>query len=55
MPLSMFVFPARDDVELPEVFVEHAATPEDVYELPAEEIDANREEWIDQWTDIVLR
>jgi thiamine transport system substrate-binding protein len=55
VPLSMFVFPARDGVELPEVFVEHAAAPEDVYELPAEEIDANREDWIDRWTDIVLR
>ena len=55
MPLSMFVFPARDGVELPEVFVEHAATPEEVFELPPEEIDANREDWIDRWTDIVLR
>lgn len=55
VPLSMFVFPARDGVELPEVFVEHAATPEDVYELPADEIDANREDWIERWTDIVLR
>ena len=33
------------------MFVEHAATPEEVFELPPEEIDANREDWIDQWTD----
>ena len=28
VPLSMFVFPARSGVELPEVFVEHAARPD---------------------------
>ena len=55
VPLSMFVFPVRADVELPELFVEHAATPEDVYEMPAADIGAHREEWIDQWTDLVLR
>jgi thiamine transport system substrate-binding protein len=55
VPLSMFVFPARDDIELPEVFVDHAARPEDVFELPPDDIDAHREEWIDTWTDLVLR
>jgi len=55
VPLSMFVFPARSDVELPEVFVEHAARPSEVFELPSEDIEANREDWIDRWTDLVLR
>jgi thiamine transport system substrate-binding protein len=55
VPLSMFVFPARDGTELPDVFVEHAATPTDVLELPPADIDEHREEWIDEWTDIVLR
>jgi thiamine transport system substrate-binding protein len=55
VPLSMFVYPARGGTELPEVFVQHAATPTDVFELPADQIDANREDWIDQWTDLVLR
>ncbi|MEO7570904.1 MAG: thiamine ABC transporter substrate-binding protein, partial [Acidimicrobiales bacterium] len=55
VPLSMFVFPVRSGVELPEAFVEHAARPAEVFELPAEEIDASREEWIDRWTDLVLR
>ena len=55
VPLSMFVFPARTGTELPELFVEHAATPEEVFELPPEEIDEHREEWIDRWTDVVLR
>jgi thiamine transport system substrate-binding protein len=55
VPLSMFVFPAREGTQLPEVFVEHAPTPTDTFELPADEIDAHREEWIDTWTDLVLR
>ena len=55
VPLSMFVFPVRAGVELPDLFVEHAALPEDVYELPAADIGAHREEWIDRWTDLVLR
>ncbi len=55
IPLSMFVFPARTDVELPELFVTHAARPTDVYELAADEVGAHREEWIDRWTDLVLR
>lgn len=55
VPLSMFVFPARSGVELPDLFVEHAPRPTEVFELPAEEIDANREDWIDRWTDLVLR
>jgi thiamine transport system substrate-binding protein len=55
VPLSMFVYPAREGTELPEVFVQYAATPTEVFELPADEIDANREDWIDRWTDIVLR
>lgn len=55
VPLSMFVFPARSGVELPDLFVEHAAQPTEVFELPPEDIDANREDWIDRWTDLVLR
>jgi thiamine transport system substrate-binding protein len=55
VPASMLVFPARDGVELPPEFVEHAATPDQVHELPPEDVHAHREEWIDQWTDVVLR
>jgi thiamine transport system substrate-binding protein len=55
VPLSMFVFPAREGIELPPVFVEHAATPTEVFELPADAIGANRDDWIDRWTDLVLR
>lgn len=55
IPLSMFVYPVRDGVELPDAFQEHAVAPDDVAELPADEIEQHREEWIGEWTDIVLR
>jgi thiamine transport system substrate-binding protein len=55
VPLSMFVFPARSGVPLPDVFVRYAARPAEVLELGAAQIDAHREEWIARWTDLVLR
>jgi len=55
IPLQMFVFPARRDVTLPPEFVKYAVVPAHPLELPPEEIEANRERWVDQWTDIVVR
>ena len=54
VPLSMFVYPVRSGVELDPVFVEHAVAPGDVHELPPDQIGERREEWIDEWTTIVL-
>ena len=54
-PLAMFVYPARSDVALPEAFVQHALVPSVPLSLDPDVIDANREAWIDEWTDIVLR
>jgi thiamine transport system substrate-binding protein len=55
VPLSMFVFPARTGVPLPAVFEQWAAQPTDPLSLPADEIDDEREAWLDEWTSIVLR
>lgn len=55
VPLSMFVYPVRTGVELPPEFVEHAVAPTDVAELDPADIEAHREEWIDTWTDLVVR
>lgn len=54
-PLAMLVYPARSDVALPEVFVQHALVPSAPLSLDPAVIDAGREEWIRTWTDIVLR
>jgi thiamine transport system substrate-binding protein len=54
IPLNMFVYPVTD-VELPEPFVEFAERPEDPYRLLYETVADNRDEWIEEWTEIVLR
>lgn len=55
IPLQMFVFPARRGVRLPPAFVRYAVVPEHPLELSPSEIEKNRERWVDEWTDIVVR
>ena len=55
MPGSMFVYPVREGVALPEEFVKYALVPQDPLALPAAEIDANRDRWLAAWTDVVVR
>ncbi|MBK8134845.1 MAG: thiamine ABC transporter substrate-binding protein [Chloroflexi bacterium] len=55
LPLQMFVFPVSPDAALPDVFSEYAVLPENPATLPADEIESNREDWIQTWTEIVLR
>lgn len=55
IPLNMFVFPVNVDAELPEVFVQWAQVPEETAGIDPAAIDANREEWIQAWTEVVLR
>jgi ABC-type thiamine transport system substrate-binding protein len=35
--------------------VRFAVVPEHPLDLPPAEIDANRERWVDEWTNVVLR
>lgn len=55
VPLQMFVFPVLEDAALPPAFEKFAVVPKAPLELPPEEIEANRERWVDEWTQIVLR
>ncbi len=55
VPLSMYVFPVVDSVSLPDIFERYATIPADPYEVDAELVDAQRERWIEQWTDLVVR
>jgi thiamine transport system substrate-binding protein len=54
VPLSMFVYPVVD-VELPPEFVAHGPRPSDPYLLEPDVVAANRDGWIEEWTEIVLR
>lgn len=55
LPLTMFVFPVRDDVPLPEVFAEHARLPTEPVTMAPDRIDAGRERWIERFDAVVLR
>lgn len=55
LPLQMFVFPVNPDAELPDVFVEYAVVPENPVSIAPDEIEEKREDWIQTWTEIVLR
>jgi thiamine transport system substrate-binding protein len=55
MPLNMFVFPVNPKAQLPEAFVQYAQIPEQPATLPSDLIAANREDWIQAWTEVVLK
>ena len=54
LPLNVFVFPANESAELDPIFVEWAVIPETSRTLDPADITANRSDWIDTWTDIVI-
>jgi thiamine transport system substrate-binding protein len=55
IPLTMFVFPANQNAELPEVFVKHTELPANPVTLSPDDIATRREEWLKAWTGVVLR
>ncbi len=55
LPLNQFVYPVHPAAKLPEVFVEHSRIAEEPANLSPEVIAANRDRWIEEWTETVLR
>jgi thiamine transport system substrate-binding protein len=55
MPLQMFVFPVNPQANLNEIFQQYLVNPVNPARLNPEEIAVNREEWIRDWTETVLR
>lgn len=55
MPLQMFVYPVNPEAQLPEVFTTYADVPENPVYMDIADIDTHREEWIQAWTQVVLR
>src|SRR5207253_2435017 len=53
MPLQMFVWPVRRDVQLPTLFEQYAELAPHPISLPPGDITLHRNEWIDAWTNIV--
>jgi thiamine transport system substrate-binding protein len=54
IPLNMYVFPANSQAVAPEVFVQNAATVPDPIQMDPALIAANRDRWVEEWTDVVL-
>ena len=55
MPLQMFVFPVNSQAKLDEAFTSFLQVPKQTATLDPEAIAANREKWINAWTETVLR
>ena len=55
IPLKMFVFPANDRAALPDVFARFAQIPDEPAMVDPEAIETSREDWIQAWTQTVLR
>ncbi len=55
MPLQMFVFPVNPEAALPEVFTQYALLPQAPMMMDSGEIDENREAWLQEWVETVIR
>lgn len=55
IPLQMFVYPVNPAAALPELFTQFAPLPSAPVALDPAAIDANREQWVEAWTEAVLR
>jgi thiamine transport system substrate-binding protein len=55
LPLNQFVYPVNPKAKLPEVFVRHSQIADQPATLAPDAIAQNRDKWIEQWTETVLR
>ncbi len=55
IPLQMYVFPVNTKAELNDTFQRYLAIPDEPASLSPADIAAHREEWINAWTEVVLR
>ncbi len=55
IPLQMFVFPVREDAELPDIFKKYAKIAKNPIFVSLESIDKKRKKWIEDWTELMLR
>jgi len=55
LPASMYVFPVRSGTPLPSAWAKFAVQPTDPFTVSPDDITAHRDEWLQQWSDIVSR
>ncbi|MEN5075518.1 thiamine ABC transporter substrate-binding protein [Isoptericola cucumis] len=54
VPGQMYMYPADPEVELPADWQEFAPLADEPFDVPPAEVDAHRDEWIEQWTATVI-
>jgi thiamine transport system substrate-binding protein len=52
IPLTWFVFPANAEAALPPEFIQHTVIPPNPVQMDPATIEANRQSWLEQWSDI---
>jgi thiamine transport system substrate-binding protein len=52
IPLTWFVYPINEEAALPPEFVENTAVPTDPVQMDPATIDENREQWLEEWSEI---
>ncbi len=55
MPLQMYVYPVNQQAKLPDAFVKYAQVATGPATLPPADIAANRDKWIQAWSDLMLK
>jgi len=55
VPLQMFVYPVNSTAVLPEAFTQYSQAPTQVATLSPDAIAANRDQWIQDWTDVMMK
>jgi thiamine transport system substrate-binding protein len=53
IPLTWFVFPANQDAELPQEFIDFTIVPENPARFSAKYISDNRDRWINEWIEVM--
>ncbi len=54
MPLQMYVQPVNPAAHVPALFAQYTAQPATIWHLSPEQVGANRSNWVDQWTAVVI-
>ena len=54
VPEQMYVYPSREGVALPESWTKAAPLPTSPQTLPADQVSANREQWVQQWRTLAV-
>jgi thiamine transport system substrate-binding protein len=55
LPENMYVYPVDETVELPELWAKYADAADDPWQVPADQIEQHRDDWLRAWGDLVNR